>query len=311
MTAIEELARRAGIVESFVDARKQRRAASVHTQQAILEAMGFAGDPESAARELEAWDRHEWQTPLGPVTVHRAPGPPVLMITLAETVQEFEWTVALEDGSARQGRIVADTLETVGTQLIDGQTYVRRRVRLPEALPFGYHTMSVDAGGPSMRLIVAPGACWLPGAMRSRERMWGLTAQLYLLRSRKNWGIGDFGDLRALVDVLRPLGADVLGLNPLHAMFLDAPENASPYSPASRLLLNVLNIDVAALVARLDDANAAALIEEDSFQRRLENWSNIEQGGIRRHRGIEARRITVCVRRSAREPRVRGVAGHR
>ena len=50
-----------------------------------------------------------------------------------------------------------------------------------------------------------------------------------------------------LVELAADRGADVIGLNPLHAMFPDDPEHASPYSPASRLLLNVLNIDVTAV----------------------------------------------------------------
>ena len=69
---------------------------------------------------------------------------------------------------------------------------------------------------------------------------WGISLQLYLLRSKHNWGIGDFGDLKTFRRVAADLGASVIGLNPLHAMFLDAPESASPYSPASRLFLNVL-----------------------------------------------------------------------
>jgi 4-alpha-glucanotransferase len=81
--------------------------------------------------------------------------------------------------------------------------------------------------------------------------------------------MGDFGDLRSLVDMLKPLGADVIGLNPLHALFADDPEHASPYSPASRLLLNVLNIDVARLARQLNNQAAMRLMASASFRRRL------------------------------------------
>ena len=40
------------------------------------------------------------------------------------------------------------------------------------------------------------------------------------------------------------LGADGVGLNPLHALFDDRPGDCSPYSPNSRLFLNPLYIDV-------------------------------------------------------------------
>jgi 4-alpha-glucanotransferase len=65
------------------------------------------------------------------------------------------------------------------------------------------------------------------------------------------------------------LGAEVIGLNPLHALFPDNPEHASPYSPASRLLLNVLNIDVAQLAAQFKSAKARRLIGSPAFRRRL------------------------------------------
>ena len=40
------------------------------------------------------------------------------------------------------------------------------------------------------------------------------------------------------------LGADGVGLNPLHALFDEKPADCSPYSPNSRLFLNALYIDV-------------------------------------------------------------------
>jgi hypothetical protein len=51
----------------------------------------------------------------------------------------------------------------------------------------------------AVSLIVAPAQCYLPPGYPAR-RYWGIAAQLYGLRSQKNWGIGDFGDLNTLTD---------------------------------------------------------------------------------------------------------------
>ena len=76
------------------------------------------------------------------------------------------------------------------------------------------------------------------------DRGWLLAVQLYGVRSARNWGIGDFTDLSALIELAAQLGADGVGLNPLHALFDDKPADCSPYSPNSRLFLNALYIDV-------------------------------------------------------------------
>lgn len=77
-----------------------------------------------------------------------------------------------------------------------------------------------------------------------RDRLWGLSAQLYGLRSATGWGIGDFGDLAELAEIAARLGAGALGINPLHALFPADPEQYSPYSPSSRQFLNILYIDL-------------------------------------------------------------------
>ncbi len=76
------------------------------------------------------------------------------------------------------------------------------------------------------------------------DRGWLVAVQLYGVRSARNWGIGDFTDLEALIELAGHLGADGIGLNPLHALFDDRPADCSPYSPNSRLFLNALYVDV-------------------------------------------------------------------
>jgi 4-alpha-glucanotransferase len=76
------------------------------------------------------------------------------------------------------------------------------------------------------------------------SRVWGISLQLYELRSGRNWGIGDFEDLSAMADLVGSLGADFIGLNPLHAPFLADPNRCSPYEPSNRQQLNPLYIAV-------------------------------------------------------------------
>src|SRR3569623_2101437 len=107
-----------------------------------------------------------------------------------------------------------------------------------------------------MRLIVTPARCYLPPALQDSARVWGLGVQLYSQRSQRNWGMGDFTDLKTLVDLAAELGADVVGVNPLHALYTHNPKLASPYSPSSRLFLNVLYLDVDALARGVEMARA-------------------------------------------------------
>jgi 4-alpha-glucanotransferase len=110
-------------------------------------------------------------------------------------------------------------------------------------------------------LIVAP-----PRAFGGDfDRCWLLAVQLYGVRSARNWGIGDFTDLEGLIELASQLGADGVGLNPLHALFDDRPADCSPYSPNSRLFLNALYIDV----ERLPELQRSAFAESGDTIARL------------------------------------------
>jgi 4-alpha-glucanotransferase len=113
----------------------------------------------------------------------------------------------------------------------------------PQNLPDGTYRLRLkDAAGETddVPLMVTPARAF-PGDF---DRGWLLAAQLYGIRSARNWGMGDFTDLEGLIRLAGMLGADGVGLNPLHALFDDRPADCSPYSPNSRLFLNALYIDV-------------------------------------------------------------------
>lgn len=100
-----------------------------------------------------------------------------------------------------------------------------------------------DAAQPRTPASNTGTACFVPEFL-SNQRVWGVSLQLYELRSQRNWGIGDFDDLRVMIDLVAQLGGDFIGLNPLHAPFLADAGRCSPYEPSSRLFLNPLYVAV-------------------------------------------------------------------
>ncbi|MDX2179270.1 MAG: 4-alpha-glucanotransferase [Bryobacteraceae bacterium] len=86
-----------------------------------------------------------------------------------------------------------------------------------------------------------PTRVWSPGPQRCA----GIAIALYGLRSSRNWGCGDFRDLRDFVEwAARETGAAFVALNPLHAIANRLPYNTSPYLPLSSFYRNFLYLDV-------------------------------------------------------------------
>jgi 4-alpha-glucanotransferase len=168
---------------------------------------------------------------------------PVLRLRLPAESGGVEWHCRLEDGSQCAGK-------SAGADLW-----------LPPRLPLGYHRLAITGAGAGTEigLVVAPDSCHLPAALQPGARSWGLTAQLYGLRSAKDWGIGDFSDLALLCQQAGALGAAAVGINPLHALFAAEPRHFSPYSPSSRAWLAYLYLDVTQIPGFADDAAAQAL----------------------------------------------------
>ena len=111
--------------------------------------------------------------------------------------------------------------------------------------------------------------CFEPAWITRNERRWGVAVQLYGVRSPRNWGIGDFTDLKTLAQRAAAQGADFVGVNPLHALYAAEPRRYSPYSPSSREFLNVLYLDPEAMRAFALSPGARDRVSDAAFQERL------------------------------------------
>ena len=273
MSDLDQLAQRAGIADRYTDVWGAERVVSAETKRALLAAMGIVLDgPDGAAGALARLERADWQQPLSPIEILTAEHPGVVLLTLPADTDTVAWTLTFEHGAALRGTATWSSLPRHATADLDGRAHERRALTI-EPLPAGYHTLSIAAGeiGAATTLLVAPERCWLPPVLRrtSENRVWGVAAQLYGVRSARNWGIGDLTDLAELAQRAAALGAQLVGINPLHALFPEQPERCSPYAPSSRLFLNPIYLDVERVEGFADCAEARAAVAAPEFQARL------------------------------------------
>ena len=108
---------------------------------------------------------------------------------------------------------------------------------LPVDLAPGWYSLA--SGDQHTTVLVAP-----PTVPES-PRTWGWMLQLYALRSRKSWGIGDLADLREFIGwTATEHGSGAVLVNPLHAVTPTCPVQPSPYSPSSRRFVNPLYLSI-------------------------------------------------------------------
>jgi 4-alpha-glucanotransferase len=271
---IDRLARLRGIGEAYHDYRGELRYFTLETKAGILRAMGCAPeDPAALAAEIGQLESERQRRLLPPVVpVHGKRAVLDLNIAARDFGASLKWAVALEHGERRTGHLSSADCPEIWRGEIDGAWITRRRFELPLELPAGYHELEVSvAGGPAGRCLVisSPPECYEPAAIHDGRRLWGVAVQLYAVRSRENWGIGDFNDLKVLIRWLAPRGAGFIGLNPLHALAPADPERASPYSASNRHFLNLLYISVPAVPEFRECDAACARVADEHFVRRL------------------------------------------
>jgi 4-alpha-glucanotransferase len=169
-------------------------------------------------------------------------------------------TIALEGGVGSRDAVQQDIW--VQPRDVDGVSTGRATFSLPGDLPLGWHTLQAESGGitATATLVVTP-ARLATAKLLEERRGWGLATQLYSVRSKRSWGIGDFADLADLAAISGARGADYVLVNPLHAAEPVPPLQPSPYSPSTRRFFNPLYIRIEAIpeLAYLRPRKRAAL----------------------------------------------------
>jgi 4-alpha-glucanotransferase len=247
--ALLRAAAECGVEREYWDIFHKKHEASLQVLARILEALGWdVSSLDSLERNrLERFRREYVQFPKTRVLSESAKWLPLTLEQDKPANICFE--LQLENGQAIAGGIEFDQLPFEREVQAGGERWTMRQLRLPTETPQGYHKLKVTINGAAAgecNVIVCPDRAYLPENLAS-GRIAGFNVALYGLRSSRNWGCGDFTDLRPLIDWAHDCGFAFIGLNPLHALHNRVPYNTSPYLPLSIYYKNQIYLDIEAI----------------------------------------------------------------
>lgn len=259
---LKELAAACGVLLSYKSVDKQQKEATIDSLLAVIGALDAnvqtLDDVPGALAERKL---SKLRQGIEPVIIAWDGVPPTIELTVpaSEAKGTIHCTVELESGEDPIEELFH--IDKLAAQPVDDGRYLQLKLRLSSpAIPWGYHRLCIDrpngglgrtasahdaaavGSGFQSLLISSPSRGFTHGNDAPRE--WGCFLPLYALRSERNWGAGDFTDLRNLGTWVNSLGGRVIGTLPLLAAYLKEPFEPSPYSPASRLAWNEFYIDV-------------------------------------------------------------------
>ena len=262
--------------DEYWDIWGNRHIAEPEVQRSILQSMGF--EPASLQGLNAAIQRRhdlDW-APLAPPTLVLPLSGGVVPInvpdgTPAEQLHaRFEW----EGGATAESNLHLDAATAAEATSVNGHRVVRRVLPLPASARLGYHRLILTAGSmrADVRLILCPDRAYQPDFLRRGKRV-GIAVSVYGLKSGRNWGCGDFTDLRAFCDwAAENTGVSFIALNPLHSIPNRQPFNTSPYLPNCSFYRNPLYLDVAAIPEVREATGATSLMESREVRTEIETF---------------------------------------
>ena len=260
---LDRLCSAAAIAPEWWDVSGRRTRVSDDTRRALLAAMRLPaatdGEVRDTLRSLSD-DRDRRALPHALVVRTGEPGMLRLGLTPGLDRRPLWLSIEREDGETQRIRLQAEDGSVIGVAAVDGLPAHAWQVALPE-LPEGRHRIRRDDAPDAVcHLTVAPAKCFLPDSIRRGARRFGIAAQLYALRRAGDQGIGDFTTLARIAEAAGREQAATIGINPVHMLFPENRERASPYHPSDRRFLDPIYLDVGAVNAEATRAAARDVV---------------------------------------------------
>lgn len=236
MNKLQELAELSGISSSYVDKTGKTHDTSDDVRRFFLNAMKIPALNDAEIITSIAKQKHQ----------------PILPSTIA--FYENEQIVIPFKGEGKYKLTLEDEHQN---QVWEYSVEDEEDIILKTPLSPGYYTLKAFKNNvlkEESLFIYAPVMCYQPEFIKNKEHLYGVSLMLYALRSKNSLGIGDFSDLKEIVELTAKNGGDAVGINPLGVMspytlplsplFNMLKGDVSPYRSLSRLFVNYVYLDL-------------------------------------------------------------------
>lgn len=291
---LKSLAKVYGIQLEYEDVKSEFHETAPEAIVSVLRTFGVPTEsPQALTDALDAAENAEWTRLAEPVivrSVSELEEDLEFQVPMAEGAGEMTVTIQVtleitdENGKTMTRKIPLPKISFVKSRKIGDQTWYRHAFPFPLGLTVGYYTFKLIVNlGEAPReqeiaVAVCPDEAYIPPALEGDGKRAGVVIALYGLRSAGNWGCGDFRDLRAFVGwAAEALDADVVGLNPLHAIPNRQPYNISPYYPWSRFYRNFIYLCIPEIADFAESAEAQQFVSTLAFRQAVENLRNADK----------------------------------
>jgi 4-alpha-glucanotransferase len=273
--ALGRAAAECGIDFQYWDIFGHNHLASVEALKSIVTALGWDTSSADTIDEKRARMFTSLYTASLQPTIVVGDSERFIPLTLpGNTGARVSYEITLESGERVAGELDTAHLPLLREVHFEEKTWSTFQLPISTHVPLGYHQLVLrlnEADATVSNLIVCPDRAYLPEKLANGGKTAGFNVALYGLRSKRNWGCGDFTDLRALLDwSMREVGFSFVGVNPLHALHNRTPYNTSPYLPLSVYYKNLIYLDIEKVPEFAGCGAATALFHTDDIQKQIQ-----------------------------------------
>ena len=285
---IRELSELYGILPEYWDIFGKKHTTSLDTKKAVLRAMNLKIDSaDDIVKEIKERKSRPWKTFVEHVhvlSVNEQPFSIPVYIPVEEreeTELVISWSIEDEKGQKTEFKLAGEAVHISEQQWIDGGRYIKVNLSDRKRRDIGYYALhvlcrhphkifpgSTDTLHKRSKIIITPDTCYIPPELQN-GRSWGLSVNLYSIRSEQNWGIGDFADLKKIIRWTADFKGGFTGINPLHAIPNSKPYGVSPYAPLSRLYKNFIYLDMENIPEVEESEDALKIMKSEDFNNEL------------------------------------------